>query len=527
MAKQLNARIITKHDKAANWDKAATFIPKLGEIIVYEEDDLARVSMVPRIKVGNGLDNIKDLPFVTDPYVVKQDDMGLSQNNYTNEDAAIVKVIRELDYEPQYTDTKYTAGKDLGLVQIDNENYIYNKGISGITPGSENGTLKITVSTGPNNSDYNEAIVKIPGLQETAFTPISQLAPASVIDSVYEAVNSIESGDNQGTIKYHTNGGVVEEIAITGLGKLAFKDFVDAEVGGEQSVYTSFTQPTADYPIWVIPGTEGVSNLKVFNPVTKVYESISSSGVSKVEAGEAGYISVTTNGEVASVKSGDTISLATGSTNGAFEATINGSKQTIAIKGLGSNAYSSTSYLPLSGGTVTGTTTFSNTTDSSSINTGAVQIKGGLGVSKNIYASQVYGAVYNDYAEYRDQNETIEPGYITYCDDDGKLKITTQRLQKFEGVVSDTFGFAIGKTRKHKTPIAVSGRVLVYAEEGEHFHAGDCVCAGPGGRASYMTRSEIIEFPDRIVGVVSEVPTYKVWGEKRVPVNGRIWIKVK
>ena len=141
---------------------------------------------------------------------------------------------------------------------------------------------------------------------------------------------------------------------------------------------------------------------------------------------------------------------------------------------------------------------------------------------------KLYGAVWNDYAEYRSQNEELKPGYITYCDDDGKLKLTTERLQKFEGVVSDTYGFAIGKNERNKTPLAVSGRALVYCDpEEEHFHAGDCVCAGPDGLAYRMTREEIIQFPDRIVGIVSEIPTYKTWGETPVEVNGRIWIKVR
>ena len=220
-------------------------------------------------------------------------------------------------------------------------------------------------------------------------------------------------------------------------------------------------------------------------------------------------------------------SIATGSTNGTISVNTNGSSTEVAVKGLGSNAYTSTSYLPLAGGTVTGVTTFSNTTASSSTSTGAVKISGGLGVAGNIYGAKVYGAVWNDYAEYRDQNEYIEPGYIAYCDDDGKLKKTTERLQKFEGVVSDTFGFAIGETDECKTPLAIAGRVLVYANPEDHFHSGDCVCAGPDGIAHYMTREEIIEYPDRIVGTVSEVPTYETWGSGNIAVNNRIWIKVR
>lgn len=144
-----------------------------------------------------------------------------------------------------------------------------------------------------------------------------------------------------------------------------------------------------------------------------------------------------------------------------------------------------------------------------------------------ITGSKVYGAVWNDYAEYRSQNEELKPGYITYCDNDGKLKYTTERLQKFEGVVSDTFGFAIGETDDCKTPLAVSGRALVYCNPEDDFHSGDCVCAGPDGLAYRMTREEIIQFPDRIVGIVSEIPTYETWGTGNVEVNGRIWVKVR
>ena len=139
----------------------------------------------------------------------------------------------------------------------------------------------------------------------------------------------------------------------------------------------------------------------------------------------------------------------------------------------------------------------------------------------------ITGAVWNDYAEYRSQNEIISPGYVTYCEDDGKLKKTTERLQKFEGVVSDTFGFAIGETEESKTPLAVSGRVLVYGNKEDHFHSGDVVCAGPNGMVYKMTRDEIAKFPDRIVGIVSEIPIYENWGTSNVKVNGRIWIKVR
>lgn len=61
--KIFNSRIIHKHDVAANWSKATNFVPKQGEIIVYDIDaDYA----YERIKIGDGSKNVNALPFVDD-----------------------------------------------------------------------------------------------------------------------------------------------------------------------------------------------------------------------------------------------------------------------------------------------------------------------------------------------------------------------------------------------------------------------------------------------------------------------------
>lgn len=149
----------------------------------------------------------------------------------------------------------------------------------------------------------------------------------------------------------------------------------------------------------------------------------------------------------------------------------------------------------------------------------------------NFIAPSVEGAVFNDYAEYRalkDQIESYEPGYCMTCNRDGKLFRTSSRMQHCEGITSDTFGFSIGRTNEATVPLAVAGRVLVYtSEDPSTYYTGQAVCASKGGRVSKMTDSEIAQNPDRIVGIVSEVPTYETWGTNNVKVNGRIWITVK
>lgn len=156
----------------------------------------------------------------------------------------------------------------------------------------------------------------------------------------------------------------------------------------------------------------------------------------------------------------------------------------------------------------------------------------GSRISSNV---PIYGAVFNDYAEYREVKEEIEPGRCVIETGHGDLTLCNKRLAPGAEIVSDTYGFAIGQTEKYNTPIASSGRVLAYTyEDRDEFKPGDAVCSGPNGTISRMTREEIREWPDRIIGTVSEIPEYEIWqaGDVKenpinVKVNGRIWIRIR
>lgn len=182
---------------------------------------------------------------------------------------------------------------------------------------------------------------------------------------------------------------------------------------------------------------------------------------------------------------------------------------------------------------VTGVASFTNTTGSTSTSSGAVKISGGLGVAENIYGLKVYNAVWNDYAECR--NSWIsEPGRVITEDRSGTMELATQRLMPACKVISDTYGTLMGESETAKTPIAVAGRVLVYPyKDRAQYQLGDAVCSAPNGTVDIMSRDEIMMFPERIIGTVSEIPSYEVWhaGTKDNPtdieVNGRIWIYVR
>lgn len=168
-------------------------------------------------------------------------------------------------------------------------------------------------------------------------------------------------------------------------------------------------------------------------------------------------------------------------------------------------------------------------TDANPSNTaGAVFRCSGSGwFGRNLTANKVFNAVFNDYAECR-QTIDLEAGRVVVDNDDGSLSCATKRLQPGAQVISDTWGHIMGETDKCKTPLAVAGRVLVYTYQAcESYHAGMAVCSAPNGTVDIMTREEIREYPDCIVGIVSEIPQYETWGSDDIKVNGRIWIKVK
>lgn len=105
--------------------------------------------------------------------------------------------------------------------------------------------------------------------------------------------------------------------------------------------------------------------------------------------------STTAGGAAKSVASSITIKLNSGSTEGTNMFTFNGSAaKTVNITAANVGAATSshnhdTLYLKLTGGTVTGVTSFTNTTASTSTTTGAVKVSGGLGVAGRMTANEV------------------------------------------------------------------------------------------------------------------------------------------
>lgn len=58
--KTIKSRIVHKHDSETNWNRATNFVPKQGELIIYDIDTNHSYA---RVKIGDGTTNVSLLPF--------------------------------------------------------------------------------------------------------------------------------------------------------------------------------------------------------------------------------------------------------------------------------------------------------------------------------------------------------------------------------------------------------------------------------------------------------------------------------
>ena len=72
---------ILKRDTEVNWSKAVNFIPKKDELIVYDCED------GPRMKVGDGVTRVIELPFSNDISVANITD----RESTVEDDTLIIK----------------------------------------------------------------------------------------------------------------------------------------------------------------------------------------------------------------------------------------------------------------------------------------------------------------------------------------------------------------------------------------------------------------------------------------------------
>jgi hypothetical protein len=146
-----------------------------------------------------------------------------------------------------------------------------------------------------------------------------------------------------------------------------------------------------------------------------------------------------------------------------------------------------------------------------------------------LYATRLYGAVYNDYAEEREaaSEPATVPGTVVEEIGGGILDVCAHDRSRVAYIVSDTYGTLIGAAdgRSHKAPVALAGRVLARVYGGrDGYRIGDALCAKQGGVLRMMSEQEIRLYPLAPMAVVTDVPLEDEWNG--VKIDGRVWVKV-
>ncbi|MFN8846950.1 MAG: hypothetical protein ACK5V3_01065 [Bdellovibrionales bacterium] len=144
-------------------------------------------------------------------------------------------------------------------------------------------------------------------------------------------------------------------------------------------------------------------------------------------------------------------------------------------------------------------------------------------------AAKVWGAVWNDYADFQKLNDKLVYGKVYYDTIEG-AKICTQRCQMgIMGVATNTFGAAVGQGANYgfEVPIAVAGWVLAYVDK--EYPTGTPLTNDESGNLTEMTLEEKRNYPERLIATYKKKELDIEWGMegKKVAVDGRHWVQVK
>ena len=170
--KTLKTRIVLKHDTEANWETAGNatnpFIPKKGEVIIYDPDDTHTCS---RQKVGDGIKNVNELPFLGATVGMADSFKSLSKIQYTAESA--IPATPEQGVEYAITDAIGYGDLDSELQEkIDHSatvsTYFFTKSAWVTTDNEQYGQFRYTISNISGTSNVFVAVYDSSGyLQET------------------------------------------------------------------------------------------------------------------------------------------------------------------------------------------------------------------------------------------------------------------------------------------------------------------------------------------------------------------------
>jgi hypothetical protein len=149
-----------------------------------------------------------------------------------------------------------------------------------------------------------------------------------------------------------------------------------------------------------------------------------------------------------------------------------------------------------------------------------------------LYGTRVYGAVWNDIADFVEVDEDFKgkPGKVYFRTDKGLVREAAERAQRgCLGIYSDTYGLSAGgDSSKKQIPLAVGGWALAYVRG--KVRVGDALVSGPEGYLVKATLWDRLFHSERILAIYDRVEKELTWPanhENSVVVDNRVWVKVR
>lgn len=200
--KVFQSRIQLKHDIEENWLKAINFVPKEGEIIIYDSDSN---NPTPRFKIGDGVTVIGSLPFVAaqaDWNITDESDSGYIRNkpNYNK----IVTDLEKLSTNVAYINKE--NNENIENPDIAASSIIIDSALSRTSANPvQNATITAELDTIKNaKADWNQNDeTAIDYIKNRPFYTIS-FTENTLLDGTFEFVDNMYQQQNS-TIDFETD----------------------------------------------------------------------------------------------------------------------------------------------------------------------------------------------------------------------------------------------------------------------------------------------------------------------------------
>lgn len=187
--KNINSRVIHKHDIEANWLKAIDFIPKQAEIIIYDIDSNYSYE---RFKIGDGITTVNALPFVMSTTSGDNNGTGVQSDWNQNDTTALDYIKNRIAWVENTTQGEIVHTLDSKFLPIATANFL----------GAVSPNTKTEVDIQPVTIDENGKLWTEP----SSNTVVSDDGEGNVIltSLATEAPENIVTDDGEGNLEIYS-----------------------------------------------------------------------------------------------------------------------------------------------------------------------------------------------------------------------------------------------------------------------------------------------------------------------------------